>query len=208
MDLGSRIRTKRKEAGLSQEALARRAGMSLNGFTDIERGVATNPHYSTLKKIANALGMTPERLIAEPVDSGKARVAASRASKAAADAKKWAREFGREAIEAQFKDLISRALEEREAGNETQARLYADKATLLQRGTAEHADRLTKARFAVLSHTGTMAGSPEVEELRVEAQEFEELLERLNEVVREVAPWEVSEEESAAMRDAAQQDSA
>src|SRR4051812_23282455 len=161
MDFGSRIRDRRKAAGLSQEALARRADMSLNGFADIERGLITDPHYSTLNKIARALGTTPEGLIAEPVDRGKARAAASRASKAAADARKSAKDFRLEAIEEQFKDLVVRAQEEREAGNETQAQLYAHKTLLLQRGAADNADRLRNARWGLLA-AGAMAGSREV----------------------------------------------
>jgi transcriptional regulator with XRE-family HTH domain len=57
MDFGSRIRAARRAAGLSQEELARRAGMSLKGMGDIERGVIPDPHYSSLSKIAEGLGV-------------------------------------------------------------------------------------------------------------------------------------------------------
>lgn len=65
MDFATRIRTLRKEAGLSQEELARRAGMSLKGMGDIERGVIPDPHYSSLSKIARALGMSVSKLLKE-----------------------------------------------------------------------------------------------------------------------------------------------
>ncbi|HVF01067.1 MAG TPA: helix-turn-helix transcriptional regulator, partial [Rubrobacteraceae bacterium] len=58
MDIGDRIRTARKAAGLSQEELARRANMSLKGMSYIERGRIEDPHYSSLRGIATGLGMT------------------------------------------------------------------------------------------------------------------------------------------------------
>jgi transcriptional regulator with XRE-family HTH domain len=207
MDLGKRIRDARKAAGLTQEEVARRANISAKGMGELERGVATDPHYSTLKNIANALGMTPEGLIAEHPDPGKVRAAASRASKAAADARKSAKDFRLEAIEEQFKDLVVRAQEEREAGNETQAQLYAHKTLLLQRGAADNADRLRNARWGLLA-AGAMAGSREVEDLLAQSLEFEELLERLNNVVRALGGRTLSEEETEALRDQAQGETA
>lgn len=58
MDIGTRIRDARKAAGMSQDGLARRAAMSLNGLAQLERGGRTDPHYSTLEKLAGALGMS------------------------------------------------------------------------------------------------------------------------------------------------------
>lgn len=73
MGIGSRIKAARKAAGLSQEELARRADLSLNGFADIEREVIKDPHYSSLRKIADALGVPiGELLEAEPVPLGEA----------------------------------------------------------------------------------------------------------------------------------------
>jgi transcriptional regulator with XRE-family HTH domain len=65
MVLSERLRSLRQAQGLSQEAVARRAGMGLRGYSDIERGVATDPHYSTLSAIAEALGTTIARLVGE-----------------------------------------------------------------------------------------------------------------------------------------------
>ncbi len=67
MDIGSRIKAARKAAGLSQEELARRAGMSLKGMGDIERGDIEDPHYSSLSKIAGALGVSVAALTEEPI---------------------------------------------------------------------------------------------------------------------------------------------
>jgi transcriptional regulator with XRE-family HTH domain len=66
MEIGSRIRAARKTAGLSQEELARRAGMSLKGMSYIERGHIEDPHYSSLSKIADALGVSVGELLEDP----------------------------------------------------------------------------------------------------------------------------------------------
>ena len=71
MGIGDRIRTTRKAAGLSQEDLARRAGMSLKGMGDIERGAIADPHYLSLKKIADGLGIPVGELLEEPVPLGE-----------------------------------------------------------------------------------------------------------------------------------------
>ncbi len=71
MDISSRIKTARKIAGLSQEELARRAGMSLKGMGDIERGDIADPHYSSLSKIAAGLDMQVSELLEEPALAGK-----------------------------------------------------------------------------------------------------------------------------------------
>ncbi len=65
MSIGTRIKAVRKAAGLSQEELARRAALSLNGFADIERGAIKDPHYSSLRKIADALGVPIGELLEE-----------------------------------------------------------------------------------------------------------------------------------------------
>ncbi len=65
MNIGSRIKTARKIAGISQEELARRAGMSLKGMGDIERGDIEDPHYSSLSGIAAGLGMSVGELLGE-----------------------------------------------------------------------------------------------------------------------------------------------
>ena len=46
-------------AGLSQQELAGRAGLSRRGISDLERGVRRLPHPTTLRRIANALQLDP-----------------------------------------------------------------------------------------------------------------------------------------------------
>jgi len=65
-NLGEHIRTLRKERNLSQEALARRADVSLNLVGKLELGMVTNPHYATLAGLARALDVTVEELVEEP----------------------------------------------------------------------------------------------------------------------------------------------
>ncbi len=62
-NLGQRVRDARKARDLSQEALAREAGVSLNLVNKLERGVVTDPHYSTLSGLAHALELSVEDLV-------------------------------------------------------------------------------------------------------------------------------------------------
>ncbi len=66
MSIGDKVRATRKAAGISQEEVARRAGVSLNVINRLERGVILDPHYSTLRGIASALGVPVEDLVREP----------------------------------------------------------------------------------------------------------------------------------------------
>src|SRR4051794_138642 len=45
----------RQAAGLSQEELAERAGLSRRGISDIERGVRRSPYPATVRSLAEAL---------------------------------------------------------------------------------------------------------------------------------------------------------
>ncbi len=51
----------RREKGLSQDELARLAGVSANTIVRLERGA--NARYNTLGKLATALGISRRRLI-------------------------------------------------------------------------------------------------------------------------------------------------
>lgn len=72
MDIGGRIREARKARGMTQEELARRAGMSLKGMGDIERGAVPDPHYTSLSKIAEGLGVPIGELLGELAPLGEA----------------------------------------------------------------------------------------------------------------------------------------
>jgi transcriptional regulator with XRE-family HTH domain len=73
--LASAIKRLRIERGITQEALAFSAEVTIATLSRIERGV-TNPAWPTLKKIAHALDITPVELIAASEDAGKQRQAA------------------------------------------------------------------------------------------------------------------------------------
>jgi len=62
-DLGRNLRTTRKAHGLSQEAVARRAGVSLNLYGKLERSELTNPHYTTVASLARALDVSVDELV-------------------------------------------------------------------------------------------------------------------------------------------------
>ena len=53
------LRQLRTAAALSQEELAERAGVSLRGISDLERGVRRTPHLSTVRLLADALALGP-----------------------------------------------------------------------------------------------------------------------------------------------------
>jgi transcriptional regulator with XRE-family HTH domain len=72
VSIGDKVRATRKAAGISQEEVARRAGVSLNVINRLERGVILDPHYSTLRGIARALGVPVEDLVMEPALAGNA----------------------------------------------------------------------------------------------------------------------------------------
>src|SRR5215467_14505259 len=54
---GDLLRRFRLAAGLTQEELAERAGLSRRGITDLERGARTTPRRETLALLVTALGL-------------------------------------------------------------------------------------------------------------------------------------------------------
>ena len=73
MDIGKRVRAARETREITQEELARRAGVPLNRVGRIETGAVTDPHYSTLSRIAGGLGLSVGELLeGKPVLAGKA----------------------------------------------------------------------------------------------------------------------------------------
>jgi len=58
------LREKRKDQGLSQEALALEAGVDRNFVSLLERGV-NQPSLSTIFKLADALNLNPSDLVME-----------------------------------------------------------------------------------------------------------------------------------------------
>src|SRR5271156_4317822 len=58
---GALLRGLRLAAGLSQEALAERAGMSARGISDLERGIHRAPYRQTLDLLLDALELDREQ---------------------------------------------------------------------------------------------------------------------------------------------------
>jgi transcriptional regulator with XRE-family HTH domain len=58
--VGTLLRRFREAAGLSQEELAERAGLSARGVSDLERGLRRSPYPATLRRLALALELPPE----------------------------------------------------------------------------------------------------------------------------------------------------
>ena len=81
MDIGKNVKDARKRAQLSQEALARQAGISVSAVAQIEQGERTDPHYSTLSKLAKGLGIS----VGELLDSPKAEAPTSATSREVED---------------------------------------------------------------------------------------------------------------------------
>ncbi len=54
------LRQYRKRAGLSQESLAEKAGLSANAISALERGERRHPYPSTIRMLAEALALRPE----------------------------------------------------------------------------------------------------------------------------------------------------
>src|SRR5215218_1009595 len=54
---GAVLRRHRLTAGLSQEALAERAGLSVRGLSDLERGARHAPYPATVARLADALSL-------------------------------------------------------------------------------------------------------------------------------------------------------
>ena len=57
---GALLRHARQAAGLTQEALAERAGLSARALSDLERGVKRGPRAASLRLLADALGLAPD----------------------------------------------------------------------------------------------------------------------------------------------------
>ena len=56
---GAMLRRLRRRAGLSQQELAERAGLSLRGIADLERGAWRSPYPATVRRLVQALGLDP-----------------------------------------------------------------------------------------------------------------------------------------------------
>jgi len=71
------LRRHRVATGLSQEALAERAGLSARAISDLERGARRAPYRETVRLLADALGLAPADRVAleAAVDRGRGPLA-------------------------------------------------------------------------------------------------------------------------------------
>ena len=60
--IGKRLKDLRIRVALTQEELAAKAGIGKNTVNRVERNL-TEPHMSTLRKLAEALGVEPHELV-------------------------------------------------------------------------------------------------------------------------------------------------
>jgi predicted ATPase/transcriptional regulator with XRE-family HTH domain len=65
---GELLRRSRMAAGLTQEELAERAGLSARGIQDLERGLRRSPHPDTVRRLWAALGLSDTRRPVEPAE--------------------------------------------------------------------------------------------------------------------------------------------
>ncbi|HEX8917465.1 MAG TPA: helix-turn-helix domain-containing protein, partial [Chloroflexota bacterium] len=72
--LGDLLKQFRLAAGLTQEELADRAGVSARSVSDLERGLSRTPRPSTIRRLVDALELTPAQrtmlLLAAPQEDG------------------------------------------------------------------------------------------------------------------------------------------
>ena len=93
---GALLRRRRLAAGLTQEGLAERAGLSVRGVSDLERGARRAPQRETVRRLARALGLRPAGATALEAGAAAARTAGAagrprgRASVLAAAPATWA----------------------------------------------------------------------------------------------------------------------
>lgn len=56
--IGVRLRALRAAAGISQQELAERSGLSIRAISNLERGRTRWPYRHSLKRLADSLGLT------------------------------------------------------------------------------------------------------------------------------------------------------
>lgn len=66
--LGSRVRERRRHAGLSQEVAAAKAGLDASYWSQLEGGKYQNPGLVTIRKIADVLGTSMAYLVGDSDD--------------------------------------------------------------------------------------------------------------------------------------------
>lgn len=67
-DLGTRLRRLRVSAGLTQEQLAREAGITTGNVAQLEQGKIRDPRLATIRAIARVLKVSWDTLVGPPED--------------------------------------------------------------------------------------------------------------------------------------------
>lgn len=62
-EIGDNLKRLRRMNALTQEELAAKAGITAATLVRIERGQVEEPHVSTIRKLAHALGVEPRELV-------------------------------------------------------------------------------------------------------------------------------------------------
>ena len=70
-EFGAELRRRRQAAGLTQDALAERAGLSVRGISDLERGLKRSPYPDTVARLADALGLSEAERAALATAAGR-----------------------------------------------------------------------------------------------------------------------------------------
>ena len=61
-EIGKKIKKYRKKLDISQDTLSKKAGLAFHTIAKIETGATPNPTIDTVKKIADALGVSLDEL--------------------------------------------------------------------------------------------------------------------------------------------------
>jgi transcriptional regulator with XRE-family HTH domain len=61
--IGENLKKLRLKAGLSQDALSKRADLAFHTISKIEAGATPNPTIDTVKKLADALGVSLDEIM-------------------------------------------------------------------------------------------------------------------------------------------------
>src|ERR1700681_459519 len=85
LTLGDRLRKHRRDAQLTQQEVAERAGLSARGLSDLERGLRQAPYRETILRLADALAVDETERQAWLALARKGRIEQQRDSPAAAN---------------------------------------------------------------------------------------------------------------------------
>jgi transcriptional regulator with XRE-family HTH domain len=66
--LGLRLQDARKKAGLTQQELCQKSGLSYSTLAKIERGAIKSPSIFTIQQIAGVLGVGVDQLVGPPTN--------------------------------------------------------------------------------------------------------------------------------------------